>query len=297
MPSPIRPADREHFSIVRESLSLDRLHVAMVGRDRGQLLDYAAALAVTLSEKDGWHVEKYEPDRLETLIVDLMLNRFDAALQTVSGHRALPSRRPPGCVLFIPEAQAIPRATFQQLVRLSAGTRDHRLRLVALFPGSSQACAERISWMGGQVARWDLDDDPRGASADALFADARARAHTPTIAGKHYRHTARLVAGATVALVMGVLTVTWPTISGISFDLPMNVQAPAQDKPTTALAGTLGPESLPISAPAGHDKVNDADHDAVYSGDQQIGHGTNSGTNSDTNNDTGSVAKTEVVGQ
>jgi hypothetical protein len=160
----------------------------MVGRDRGQLLDYAAALAVTLSEKDGWHVEKYEPDRLETLIVDLMLNRFDAALQTVSGHRALPSRRPSGCVLFIPEAQAIPRATFQQLVRLSAGTRDHRLRLVALFPGSSQACAERISWMGGQVARWDLDDDPRGASADALFADARARAHTPTIAGKHYRH-------------------------------------------------------------------------------------------------------------
>jgi len=55
----------------------------------------------------------------------------------------------------------------------------------------------------------------------------------------------------------------------------------------------LGPESLPISAPAGRDKVNDADHDAVYSGDQQIGHGTNS----DTNNDTGSVAKTEVVGQ
>ena len=297
MPSPIRPADWEHFSIVRESLSLDRLHVAMVGRDRGQLLDYAAALAVTLSEKDGWHVEKYEPDRLETLIVDLMLNRFDAALQTVSGHRALPSRRPSGCVLFIPEAQAIPRATFQQLVRLSAGTRDHRLRLVALFPGSSQACAERISWMGEQVARWDLDDDTGGASAHDLLAHSRGKAQTPTIAGKRYRNTTRLLAGATVALVLGVLTLMWPTIYGISFDLPMKAQTPAQDKPATALAGTLGPESLPISVPPGRDKVNDTDQDAVYSGDQQIWRGTNGRTNSDTNNDTGSVAKTEVIGQ
>ena len=92
MPSPIRPADWEHFSIVRESLSLDRLHVAMVGRTRRQLLDYAAGLAITLSEQDSWHVEKYDPQRLENLIVDLMLNRFDTALQTVSGHRTSPSR-------------------------------------------------------------------------------------------------------------------------------------------------------------------------------------------------------------
>ena len=295
MPSPIRPADREHFSIVRESLSLDRLHVAMVGRDRGQLLDYAAALAVTLAEKDGWHVEKYEPDRLETLIVDLMLNRFDAALQTVSGQRALPSRRPPGCVLFIPEAQAIPCATFKQLVRLSAGTRDHRLRLVAIFSGRSQACAERISWMGGQVARWDLDDDAGGASAHALLPDekarlkAKAKAHTPTLADKHYRTTARLLAGATAALVLVVLTAVWPTISGISLELPMNVETPAQDKATTTLAGTLGPESLPISAPPVRDKGNDADHHTVYSVNQQTRH--------DTNSDNGSVPKTEVIGQ
>lgn len=85
MSSPIRPADNEHFSIVRESLSLDGLHVAMVGHDRRQLLDYAAALAIVLAEQDGWHIEKYDPHRLENLIVDLMLNRFDAALRTVSG--------------------------------------------------------------------------------------------------------------------------------------------------------------------------------------------------------------------
>jgi hypothetical protein len=179
MPSPIRPADWEHFSIVRESLSLDRLHVAMVGRDRRQLLDYAAALAVSLAEQDGWHIEKYDPQRLETLIVDLMLNRFDAALQTVSGHRASTSHRPPGCVLFIPDPLTIPRAAFQQLIRLAGGTRDHRLRLVALFPSGGQACEERISWMGSRVARWDLDDDADDAYGPALFASTTGRTSKP----------------------------------------------------------------------------------------------------------------------
>ncbi len=289
MSTPIRPADWEHFSIVRESLCLDRLHVAMVGRDRGQLLDYAATLAVTLSEQDGWHIEKYDPDRLETLIVDLMLNRFDAALQTVSGHRASPSARSLGCVLFIPEAQAIPRATFQQLVRLAAGTRDHRLRLVALFPGSSQASLERISWMGAQVARWDLDDDAAPASTHAFFTGATAHARTPPTTVKHYRHTGRLLAGATVAVALAVLTLMWPAVSCVSFNLPFTAQTPAQDKPATALAGTLGPQSLPISAPLRRGIGNDVDPD--------VNHRANEHTDHSANSDVSSIAKPEVVEQ
>ena len=293
MSSLIHPADWEHFSIVRESLSLDRLHVAMVGRDRGQLLDYAAALAVTLSDQDGWHIEKYDPERLETLIVDLMLNRFDAALQTVSGHRTLPTPRPLGCVLFIPEAQAIPRATFQQLVRLATGTREHRLRLVALFPGSGQACAERISWMGTQVARWDLDDEAGRSSAQGLFpgamTEAGSPARSPAIIGHRYRTTGRLLAGAAVAVVLGVLTLMWPAISGGYLNLPMNVQTPALDKPATALAGTLGSESLPISAPLTRDSGNDVDYDAD--------HNTRQKTERSADDDTPPVVEPEVVAQ
>ncbi len=292
MPSLIRPADWEHFSIVRESLSLDRLHVAMVGRDRGQLLDYAAALAVALSEQDGWHVEKYEPDRLETLIVDLMLNRFDAALQTVSGHRALPTRRPPGCVLFIPEAQAVPRAAFQQLIKLATGMRDHRLRLVALFPGSSQVCRERMAWMGEQVARWDLDDDAGGTSVASLFAGVGASSRAPPPPGKYYRSPRRSLARATVTVAMvlalGVLTTMWPVISDFSFNQPMRVQTPAPDKPATTIAGTLGPDTLPISAPPERDKGNDADLEADPTDHQHTAHSTSSDNNS--------VGKTEAGG-
>ena len=263
MPSPIRPADWEHFSIVRESLSLDRLHVAMVGRNRRQLLDYAAALAITLSEKDGWHIEKYDPQRLENLIVDLMLNRFDTALQTVSGHPSRPSPRPSGCVLFIPDALTIPRATFQQLVRLATGTRDHRLRLVALFPSDSQACEERIAWMGTQVARWDLDDDTAITTAHAFFADTTGHTFKPVTTGKRHRKPARLLAaGAVAAMLAGlaVLPMMWPAMSGISFDLPMDGQTNTQGDRSTALAGTLGPDSLPATIKPVHDQGHDADN-------------------------------------
>ena len=259
MPTPIRPADWEHFSIVRESLSLDGLHVAMVGHDRRQLLDYAAALAITLSEQDGWHVEKYDPHRLETLIVELMLNRFDAALQTVSGHRSSPSPRPPGCVLFIPDAQSIPRATFQQLVRLAAGTRDRRLRLVALFPFDSPACEERISLMGARVARWDLDDDVAIESDSTFFMGTIGQTLKPATHGR--RSPRRFVAAGAVAAVLAALPMMWPAISGLSFDLPMNDQTRAQDQGATALAGTLGPESLPVAVLPLHDKRPDAENE------------------------------------
>ena len=258
MPSPIRPADWEHFSIVRESLSLDRLHVAMVGRNRRQLLDYAAALAITLSEKDGWHIEKYDPQRLENLIVDLMLNRFDTALQTVSGHPSRPSPRPSGCVLFIPDALTIPRATFQQLVRLATGTSDHRLRLVALFPSDSQACEERIALMGTRVARWDLDDDTAITTAHAFLAGTTGHTFKHVTNGTRHRKSARLLAAGAVAAVLAVLPMMWSAMSGISFDLPMDGQTNTQGDHSTALAGTLGPDSLPATVKPVHDKGHDA---------------------------------------
>lgn len=244
MSSPIRPADWEHFSIVRESLSLDGLHVAMVGGGRRLLLDYAAALAITLVEKDGWRIEKYDPDRLETLIVDLMLHRFDAALQTLSDQRSVPSPHPCGCVLFIPDAQSIPSAAFQQLIRLAAGTRDQRLRLVSLFDCNGQASEDRIAAMGTQVVRWDLDDDDASAGTDALFSGSMGRTLKPFTAVRHPRS---LLAATTVAVVLSVLSILWPATSDMSFALPIDGQASTQIERVPALAGTLGAESLPVT--------------------------------------------------
>lgn len=179
MSTPVRAQDREHFSLVQESLARDGLHVAMVARDRRRLQDYAGNLARALAGQGGLRVEAYNPTRLESLVVDLMLHRFDAALSDISSTSRIQlaglhgTAGRPGCVLFIPEAHALPRAEFRQLLRIAAGTRRNGLRLVALFDASSPACDERIAEMGTQIARWDLDD----AEADA---DADADAHTGT---------------------------------------------------------------------------------------------------------------------
>jgi len=252
MSSPIRLADCEHFSIVRESLSLDGLHVAMVGRDRRQLLDYAAALAVALAEQDGWHIEKYDPQRLETLIVDLMLDRFDAALQNLSGDaRTSPPPTPPGCVLFIPDAQSMSRAAFHQLVRLVAGTRNHRLRLVALFGAEGQACEDRIAAMGTQVARWDLDDDETpSAFSHPVFPNTAEHAFSSVKGGRRSqfaRSTGRLMSAAAVVTVLAVLPMIWPAVSGLSTEFSMQGSTGARRSQVPELAGTLGPESLPIT--------------------------------------------------
>jgi hypothetical protein len=219
----------------------------MIGGDRRQLLEYAGALAVMLSEQDGWHIEKYDPDRLETLIVDLMLNRFDAALQTLSGHRSVPSRGPRRCALFIPDAQSLPSAAFQQLIRLAAGTRDQRLRLVALFNRSEHSFEDRISSMGTQIARWDLDDNEGSEDRHGLFQGAIGHTVKPLTAGRRVRHPGRLLAATTVGVVLIALSVMWPATSNISFDLPVDGQANNQSERVTALAGTLGPESLPAT--------------------------------------------------
>lgn len=168
MSTPVHAEDREHFFIVRQSLARDGLHVAMVAHDRKRLQEYAGSLARALAGQDGLRVEAYDPRRLESVVVDLMLHRFDAALSDIS----IPSRSQSGglpasacrsgCVLFIPEAQSLPRAEFRQLLRVAAGTRRNGLRLVALFDADSPACDERIAEMGAQVARWDIDDEADG---------------------------------------------------------------------------------------------------------------------------------------
>lgn len=170
MSTPVRNQDMEHFAIVRDSLARDGLHVAMAARDRGRLQDYAGALARELAGLAGLRIEAYNPSRLESIVVDLMLHRFDAALSEISGAAHGPSGSfgpgfhpvvsRPGCVLFIPDAHALPRAEYRQLLRIAAGTRRNGLRLVALFDAESPACDERIAELGAQVARWDLDDDP-----------------------------------------------------------------------------------------------------------------------------------------
>lgn len=170
MSTPIRAQDREHFSIVRDSLAIDGLHVAMVGCDRRRLQDYAGALARTLAMDTGLKVEAYQASRLESLVVDLMLHRFDEALSGIAG----PTRSrtggfagttvQPGCVLFVPDAQALPDAEFRQLLRITAGLRNNGLRLAALFNESRHGdCDSRIAALGHEVARWDLDDDSQAA--------------------------------------------------------------------------------------------------------------------------------------
>jgi hypothetical protein len=70
----------------------------------------------------------------------------------------------PGCVLFVPDAQALPEGEFRQLLRIAAGIRNNGLRLVVLFNESRQGdCDGRIAALGHEVARWDLDDDPQAA--------------------------------------------------------------------------------------------------------------------------------------
>jgi hypothetical protein len=160
--SPLVPAaDREHLSRVRASLAQDGLDLAMIGHDRQQLLAYAAAIATELADQGGWQVEKYDSTRLETLIADLTLARFDGALQTLSGQVARPQgRSQPNCVLFIPDAQNLPPTQLRQLMRLLHGTGHRGLRIVALFSSNALACEAQVTTLGSRVARWYLDEAP-----------------------------------------------------------------------------------------------------------------------------------------
>ena len=159
--SPLVPAaDREHLSRVRASLAQDGLDLAMIGHDPLQLLRYAADIAIGLADQAGWQVEKYDPTRLESLLADLTLARFDHALDRLAGHVADQRGGPHRCVLFIPDAQNLSSAKLGQLLRLLHGTGHRQLRIVALFNSSPTACDAQLAALGPQVARWYLDEVP-----------------------------------------------------------------------------------------------------------------------------------------
>lgn len=169
--------------MVQASLARDGLHVAMVAHDRDRLQAYAAILARTLAAQTRLRVEAYHPSRLESVVVDLMLHRFDAALSDISGSglsgnasAGQQAAGRPGCVLFVPDAHALPRAEFRQLLRIAAGTHRNGLRLVALFDANSASCDERIAELGAQVARWDIDDDGDARATPASMPWRRRRA-------------------------------------------------------------------------------------------------------------------------
>lgn len=320
----IRAGDREHFALVRESLASDGLHVAMVAHDRRRLQDYAAALAGALARDEGLRVEAYSPSRLEALIVDLTLHRFDAALSGISGtgrpRRAGQARSPgrPGCVLFIPDAQRLPRAEFLQLVRVASGTRGNGLRLVALFNCSQPAeCNERIAAMGAQLARWDLDDDDDDDAIDAHRSERRGtpagRSRQPVNSGKtavggrparrsarsHARWPGKTAFGAALAasVVASVLAIA-TLLPGLSpmlpsgFPLLPSVQATAAEAPVLTrsgrveLAGTPGQAYPGVAGPTKPAPIGSAGVD-----DRDPGAGVGTGTG------TGAVAHTALANE
>lgn len=171
MPDPIPAHDRAHFAAVQHALLADGLHLAMVSAVHGKLTAYAGALARALAQAHGWRVEAYQASRLEAVVAELMLGRFDAALSRISA--ASPAGSPGGqaaergCVLFIPNAQALPIEELDQLLRVATGVR--RLRLVALFDGGQpQATASRLRRMGDQLAHWALDEEAEDEQPAAL---------------------------------------------------------------------------------------------------------------------------------
>ena len=185
--SPLVPAaDREQLSRVRASLAQDGLDLAMIGRDRDQLSMYAAAVATGLAEQGGWHVEKLDPSRLETLLADLVLARFDGALQSLTEHAATARTRSPRAYLvFIPNAQDLSATELRHLLRLMRGTGHSALRVVTLFTGSASSCEQKLSALGPKVARWYLDEAPGDEADDDLVLSAGERGASKPTASKH----------------------------------------------------------------------------------------------------------------
>jgi hypothetical protein len=221
-------ADREQLSRVRASLAQDGFDLAMVARDRQHLLDCAASLAIELAEHGGWQVEKYDPHRLETLLADLTLARFDGALRRLADHASTAgSANWPDCLLFIPDAHTLSATELRKLLHLIQSTGHRRLRLVALFVSDAAACESQIAALGQRVARWYLDESPddlpsRFASANALSHDAWLSAHRqPTAQKNAHRRTAYrprkrasaragLLGAASLAIALALGPTLWP---------------------------------------------------------------------------------------
>jgi len=222
MATPIRAQDREHFEIVQQALAVDGLHVAISSADRDRLADYAGTLARALASRYGLQVEAYQPGRLEALVADLMLHRYDGALSRISGP-AGPGGLHAGndvtaCVLFIPDAQAVRPQEFAQLARVASGLRQ--LRLVAMFGESAPFDRDaRLQAMGAQLARWDLDADdiPEALPAATRSATARTQVARSDAAQRRSRPWLAASAAVTAATATAaVMLALYPRFDGSS---------------------------------------------------------------------------------
>jgi hypothetical protein len=261
--SPLVPAaDREQLSRVRASLAQDGLDLAMIGRDREQLSVYAAAVATGLAEQGGWHVEKLDPSRLETLLADLVLARFDGALQSLTEHAATARTRSPRTYLvFIPNAQDLSAAELRHLLRLMRGTGHSALRVVTLFTGSASSCEQKLSALGPKVARWYLDEAPGDEADDDLVLSAGERGASKHTASErapskltsskravqrhaHYRQRRTVGAGlityGSLMLALMAGPALWPGADQLARLLPL----PASSDTSSSLAG------VPVFMPA-----------------------------------------------
>ena len=292
--SPLVPAaDREQLSRVRASLAQDGLDLAMIGRDRDQLSIYAAAVATGLAEQGGWHVEKLDPSRLETLLADLVLARFDGALQSLTEHAVTPRTRSPRAYLvFIPNAQDLSAAELRHLLRLMRGTGHSALRVVTLFTGSASSCEQKLSALGAKVARWYLDEAPGDEADDDLVLSAGERgASKPTASERapskrtsskravqrhaHYRQRRTVGAGlityGSLMLALMAGPALWPGADQLARLLPL----PASSDTSSSLAGV--PVFMPATANGNYEiklpatglpdsPISQTANDALYSG-------------------------------
>ena len=297
--SPLVPAaDREQLSRVRASLAQDGLDLAMIGRDRDQLSMYAAAVATGLAEQGGWHVEKLDPSRLETLLADLVLARFDGALQSLTEHAvAARTRSPRVYLVFIPNAQDLSAAELRHLLRLMRGTGHSALRVVTLFTGSASSCEQKLSALGPKVARWYLDEAPGDEADDDLVLSAGERGASKPTASKHtaserapskrtsskraeQRHAhyrqrrtvgAGLITYGSLMLALMAGPALWPGADQLARLLPL----PASSDTSSSLAGV--PVFMPATANGNYEiklpatglpdsPISQTANDALYSG-------------------------------
>lgn len=292
--SPLVPAaDREQLSRVRASLAQDGLDLAMIGRDRDQLSIYAAAVATGLAEQGGWHVEKLDPSRLETLLADLVLARFDGALQSLTEHAATARTRSPRAYLvFIPNAQDLSAAELRHLLRLMRGTGHSALRVVTLFTGSASSCEQKLSALGPKVARWYLDEAPGDEADDDLVLSAGERGASKHTASErapskltsskravqrhaHYRQRRTVGAGlityGSLMLALMAGPALWPGADQLARLLPL----PASSDTSSSLAGV--PVFMPATANGNYEiklpatglpdsPISQTANDALYSG-------------------------------
>ncbi len=293
MATPIRAQDREHFEIVQQALAVDGLHVAISSADPVRLADYAGTLARALSSRHGLQVEAYQPGRLEALVADLMLHRYDGALSRISGvnghGHAQAAAEATACVLFIPDAQSVRLQEFTQLARVASGLRQ--LRLVAMFSGSIPSERDaRLQAMGGQLARWEIDSGDAGDTDDARAAPpsfvATSRTQTvhaaapPRRARPWIAASAAAVAAAT-ATVAVMLTI-YPGPDGgsapASATAPLPLPAPTLTRSGTVQLAGEPPADFRRAAEADDtasaiDNVNGADEAPASAAAAATGHG------------------------